>query len=267
MLMFEFSPVENSLFASLYSRIYTSKHYPDIFYDEKTLALEDLLPATTPEDMKKYNRALIASAVGTYNMDCKIQEFIRHNPNAVIVQLGCGLDTSYFRNSSWHQTWYEIDTPNVIELRNKYIDSHSHDIALSYDIFDLGWLDLIRERFASEPILLIADKLLYLYSPERVKEFLKNLSQYEGITLVCDAINSQGTNEPLSFVKPFMAQGHTEHFVVDDCRKLRDEINAVSVEEEPFFNHIDIVDISWSMFFSMHKSDKQHQLKMITIKF
>ena len=91
------------------------------------------MPATTPEDLKKYGRALIASVVGTYNMDCKIQEFIRHNPNAVIVQLGCGLDTSYFRNSSWYQTWYEIDTPSVIKLRNKYIEPHSHDIALSYD--------------------------------------------------------------------------------------------------------------------------------------
>ena len=265
--MLELTPIENSLFASLYSRIYVSNHYPDIFYDEKAMALAHLLPQDASFDSSKHHRALIASAVGTYNMDCKIQDFIRHNPDAVIVQLGCGLDTSYFRNSTWHQTWYEIDTPSVIELRNKYIEPTSHDIAMAHDIFDLSWLDTIRQRFATEPILLAADKLLYLYSQDQVIDFLEKLSHYEGITLVCDAFTDKGCTESLSYVQPFMAEGQSMPFVVNDIEELSKQIGAKDVQEDSFFRHVDILDISWSMFFAMHKSDKQHQLKMITIKF
>ena len=60
-------------------------------------------------------------AVRAKQYDEWIQEFLEVNPDAVIVHLGCGLDTRITRiNPPQSASWFDIDYPAVIDLREKF---------------------------------------------------------------------------------------------------------------------------------------------------
>ena len=89
--------VEDTLFVPMLGRIYASEHCPQILYDKKALELKNKLPSDLIEQNKQNQYTLLASASRSANMDRFIQSFLERRPNGVIVQLGCGLETTYYR--------------------------------------------------------------------------------------------------------------------------------------------------------------------------
>ena len=61
--------------------------------------------------------ARLASASRSANMDRIIRTFLERRPDGVIVQLGCGLETTYHRCDNGKTHWYAMDLPHVIEYR------------------------------------------------------------------------------------------------------------------------------------------------------
>src|ERR1700759_5766404 len=58
-------------------------------------------------------------------LDDRVRAFIAKHPNAVVVDLGAGLDTGLFRvNPPAAVDWYSVDLPGVIALRNRLMPTH-----------------------------------------------------------------------------------------------------------------------------------------------
>ena len=89
--------VEDTLFVPMLGRIYASEYCPQILYDPKALELKKKLPSSLPEQDGQSQYTLLASAARSANMDRYIRAFLEHRPDGVIVQLGCGLETAYYR--------------------------------------------------------------------------------------------------------------------------------------------------------------------------
>ena len=51
-------------------------------------------------------------------MDAAIRTFLARHPDAVVVNLGGGLDTRFFRVDNGRVLWKEIDVPESIALSN-----------------------------------------------------------------------------------------------------------------------------------------------------
>ena len=95
--MSHFGVVEDTLFVPMLGRIYASEYCPQILYDPKALELKKKLPSGLPEQDGQSQYTLLASAARSANMDRFIRAFLERRPDGVIVQLGCGLETAYFR--------------------------------------------------------------------------------------------------------------------------------------------------------------------------
>ena len=89
--------VEDTLFVPMLGRIYASEHYPQILYDKKALELKKKLPSDLIKRNMQSQYTLLASASRSANMDRIIRTFLERRPDGVIVQLGCGLETTYHR--------------------------------------------------------------------------------------------------------------------------------------------------------------------------
>ena len=98
----EFNAVENTLFIPMLGRIYASEHFQNILYDEKALSLKDVLPKGLAETGSQSQYTLLASASRSANMDRYIRDFLRRKPDGVIAELGCGLETTFYRNDDGH---------------------------------------------------------------------------------------------------------------------------------------------------------------------
>ena len=60
------------------------------------------------------------SALRAKMLDDRVRSFIAAHPDAVVVDLGAGLDTGVFRVSPPAAVdWYSVDLPGVIALRNQ----------------------------------------------------------------------------------------------------------------------------------------------------
>ena len=87
--------------------------------------------------------------------DRMARKFLKAHPGAVVVHIGCGLDTRYGRLEDLQVKWYDLDLPEVIALRKQLgLADQGRYHAIGASVFDFGWMDQI-SLAPSTPLLLI----------------------------------------------------------------------------------------------------------------
>ena len=124
--------------------------------------------------------------------DRMARKFLEEHPGAVVVHIGCGLDTRYKRLEDMQVEWYDLDLPEVIALRRKVglVDQgRYHTIGAS--VFDFGWMDQI-DLAPSTPLLLIAEGVFMYFEEPQIRSLVFKLREkFQHIDLICDAMTPQ----------------------------------------------------------------------------
>jgi O-methyltransferase involved in polyketide biosynthesis len=78
-------------------------------------------------DWDKFQGQLLGRsiAVRTAILDTHVTAFIGEHSDALILNLGCGLDTRFYRLDNGTLVWIEIDLPEVIAFRKKLVEPSS----------------------------------------------------------------------------------------------------------------------------------------------
>jgi O-methyltransferase involved in polyketide biosynthesis len=98
-------------------------------------------------------------------LDDRVRDFVERYPDAVVVDLGAGLDSGFQRVGPPPTVdWFAVDLPGIIALRDEVLpaDPHSHSVPVS--LADEHWPDTIPP---DRPTMLIADGL-FAFLPEPV---------------------------------------------------------------------------------------------------
>ena len=94
----------------------------------------------------------IAVLLRMRKFDKHVRDFLARNPDGVVVHIGCGLDTRYERIGDNRVEWFDLDVPEVMELRKKLLATEtSHYHAITSSVFETGWLAEV-ERFKPAPV-------------------------------------------------------------------------------------------------------------------
>ena len=70
-----------------------------------------------------------------------VRGFLAKHPAATIVNVGCGLDTTFDRVDNGTLTWYDLDLPDVIDLRRHFIPETDRRIFISASLLESGWME------------------------------------------------------------------------------------------------------------------------------
>ena len=243
---------EDTLFVPMLGRIYASEYCPQILYDPKALELKKKLPSGLSEQDGQSQYTLLASAARSANMDRYIRTFLEHRPNGVVVQLGCGLETTYSRCDNGRSRWYAVDLPHVVEYRRELLPEPERETYLAGDAFAEDWIRQIRADVPDAPILVTAGGLFHYF--EENKE------------IVFDSVSKSGM---AMMRKKYMKQvGHGDaqmFFYVDSASVLAGKIGSgVRVlAEEPYYRHITRTGLKLSTKVSMAVSDRFCMVKMV----
>jgi O-methyltransferase involved in polyketide biosynthesis len=110
---------------------------------------------------RQRRRQVSSIAVRGAQFDLWAREFLRAHERAVVLHLGCGLDSRVFRlDPGPNVEWYDVDFPDVIALRERLYPTREHYHLVSSSATDPSWLDAIP---ADRPTLLLAEGLsMYL---------------------------------------------------------------------------------------------------------
>jgi len=63
------------------------------------------------------------------------QDFLTRHPDAVVVHVGCGLDTRFERVDNGQVEWYDLDLPEVMELRQRLLGEPTRSNSLACSVF------------------------------------------------------------------------------------------------------------------------------------
>lgn len=132
----------------------------------------------------------LASAARSANVDRYIADFIKRKPDGVIVQLGCGLETTYYRDDNGHTQWYGVDLPDVIEYRRRLLPEAERETYIAGDAFKNDWIEQIRAAHPNASLLITASGLFYYFEEEQVLSLIRMLQNYVDVELLFDVVIS-----------------------------------------------------------------------------
>lgn len=125
-------------------------------------------------------------------MDRYIRAFLERRPDGVIVQLGCGLETIYYRCDNGRTRWYAVDLPHVVEYRRELLPEPEREIYLAGDAFAENWIRRIRADAPDALILVTAGGLFHYFEGNKVVELLRMLTGFGEIEIVFDTVSKSG---------------------------------------------------------------------------
>ena len=261
----DFSTVEDTLYVPMLGRIYASEHFPAVLNDRKALELKPLLPQNLKGRDTQTQYTLMASAVRSTNMDRCIQDFLKRSPDGVIVLLGCGLETTFFRNDNGHTVWYEVDLPDVIAYRKELLGESDRDRCIAADAFGTEWIETIRAAFPDAPVLVAASGLFYYFEYSTVVGLFKQLKNYGRIELLFDTVNSSGMKQMSKYMKQVGHADAAMYFYVDKARTIAEEIGGRVLREEAYYAHTPKKGLKLSTAVTMRASDLMMMVKMVVL--
>jgi O-methyltransferase involved in polyketide biosynthesis len=126
--------ISETLLIPLYSRALESKSENPILIDSKAIEITNELNKILARSdsqlhqnlargklRKRLGKKLNATlAMRTRKFDKYCISFLKENPNGIIVELGCGLSTRFPRIDNKKLIWFDLDFPEVIDIRKKF---------------------------------------------------------------------------------------------------------------------------------------------------
>lgn len=121
------------------------------------------------------NQAIIPLRARQY--DEWVRAFLRKHPDAVVLNLGCGLDTRVSRIAPPDSvSWFDIDFPDVIAVREKFYKNQKGVYTmLGYPLTPTCWLSKIPQ---GRPALIVAEGVLEYMTGEEVGLLLEDIASY-----------------------------------------------------------------------------------------
>ncbi|PID78146.1 MAG: methyltransferase [Deltaproteobacteria bacterium] len=121
--------------------------------------------------------------------DLLVFDFLEKKTESLVINIGAGLDTRFFRVDNKKVFWYELDLPEIIETRKEFFEESERYKFLSASAFDLDWHDKIDNIHC--PVLLIASGVLFYFEREIVKKLFLNLKKsFPGSKFFFDVVSS-----------------------------------------------------------------------------
>jgi O-methyltransferase involved in polyketide biosynthesis len=186
------SGVSESLLLPLYIRAQET-HRPDaLLRDEWAVELIRKLAL----DASHFDKAQLAEEVQVSvllrnrQFDSLTREYLTRHPDAVVVYLGCGLDARFERVDNGQVAWYDLDLPEVIDLRRKLMGGESCRYQLlAFSALDRAWMEVVSEN-QSRSYLILAEGLFMFFESGQVKELVLSLKEnFPASELVFDAFS------------------------------------------------------------------------------
>lgn len=183
------SGVAETLLIPLYNRAMESQRPDAIMKDEKAVALVTQMSYDFDHvrKIRMFEANKVARIMLTREMDRYARDFLSRHPEAVVVHIGCGLDSRFERVDNGRVEWYDLDLPDVIGLRRKFIgDEGERYHLLGCSVLDDAWMETLKVH-SQRPFLFLAENVFVYFKEAQVKTLVLRLrDHFPGAELVFD---------------------------------------------------------------------------------
>ena len=191
----EKNTVQETLIIPLYGRKVCSEHFPDLFKDPEAERICSMLDYDFEEKGKKMESAAglfgaLEVAQRQYDLAWEVKDYLKKNPEAAVVNLGCGLDDTFRKCDNGKCKGYNIDMPDVIAVRNELLPESDRERNLAYNLNDEDWMN---EIDAKDGAVFFASGVFYYFRTEDMKVLLHKMAKrFPKSVVVFDSCNKRG---------------------------------------------------------------------------
>ncbi len=201
--LFSISEVSGTMLITLFARARESLSTDPIIKDPKAVEMIEIIKkaivgSDNPIHKKilsnKYNQKLaVTMALRCRRFDRYVLDFLFEYPEGTVINLGCGLDTRFYRIDNGRVTWFDIDFPEVIELRKQFMEENSRHTFIGNSILSPAWISKVK---TGGPYLILAEGVfMYLTEPDIKELFNRILSDLGKAEIVCEVTNRYWVNK------------------------------------------------------------------------
>lgn len=131
----------------------------------------------------------LATVIRSRLIDDAVNAFIESHDNPLIVELGSGLSTRYYRIGEGRSTWIELDLEEAIVVRRKMDMETDNHWFINSNLADLDWIEKLPD-LDPKNTLFIAEAMLMFTEPSAIDAFFNTLSEhFSGSSLIFDVVN------------------------------------------------------------------------------
>ncbi|MBE6470759.1 MAG: hypothetical protein E7000_03510 [Coriobacteriaceae bacterium] len=173
---------EYELVLPLQNRALCTKASPLLFKDQAALRICDDCKLPLPGRTADAHAYLQAIAQRHYVETAKV--YLKRNPQASVIDLGCGLNTTLRQLDNHKLQWYNIDSGNTLSLRTEFgMDTTGRIKNIDADPKEIAWFDKIHYS-KRKGMIIIANDELQRWSAWEAKNFLVGVQERFPDTLV-----------------------------------------------------------------------------------
>lgn len=168
------SGVPQTSLVVLYGRAKISKEHGSLFNDAKAVELVERIDYDFSAFVEKAiaDYVLLATVARAIQFDNIVKAYIIEHPHASVINLGAGLETEFFRVDNGTIHWYDLDLPEVIEIRKQLLPETDRVTCISKSFLDPSWCQDIDTEGG---VFIIAGGLFRYFGETEIRQFFSML--------------------------------------------------------------------------------------------
>jgi methyltransferase (TIGR00027 family) len=198
---------------------------------------------------RRYSPVLTAHlAIRSRQYDRFTERFRREHGDALVVSLGAGFDTRYFRISDDPWPYVEVDLPEVIEAKRELLGTRAAYRMIGCSVLEDAWIEEVRAMQTTHVLFLAEGLFMYLPRPAVIDIFGRLASTFTRSEIVFETVAERYTRgiwKRMVAAKMRRNMGArssaTFESGVRDAREIESYAAGIEVEEEwSFFEAEDL---------------------------
>ena len=223
--------VERTLCIPLWARAIAVKKLPQILPDADAVRiLREMGEKKPPTVLYNLQCAALAGCMRQHDFACEVRDYLAEHPQATIVELGAGLSCLRRQMKLEDNPWVNVDFPDVIACREKYIPTGEHEKNVICDITDHKWF----QELPFEPekgIVFLAAGVLHYLTYDSVTRLVADMAErFPGGIFVFDFVSEKG-----------MSGGNAQIRMTENATKMTFSMENAEKEIPPMSDRIESV--------------------------
>ncbi|ALT68885.1 O-methyltransferase domain-containing protein [Methanobrevibacter millerae] len=269
----EKNSVQETLMIPLMGRVIAQRKFPNLINDPTAEEIIKKIDYDFSSQEKKMTSIFgvygaLEVSQREYDLEWEIKDYLKSNPKASVVNLGCGLDDLFNRVNNGECRGFNIDFEDVITARNKLLPPLENEKNIIHNINDTEWFSEIPHE---NGVIFVGLGLFYYFTFDEVKSlFTKMTEHFTTGVIAFDITNKRGLKLMLkTLVKDSAISDIDSYFHIKDVNELNSWTNNFKrVSSKSYMNgyrKLDDINIIYKLLNKL--SDSYVGMKIVKIEF
>lgn len=179
------SSTSKTALITLYAHSLESQDCDPIIQDDYAIKMTEALSPILQNSESKLLRNLaqgklssqlrVHIALRAKKYDETVATFVAKHPDGIVVNLGCGFDTRYYRLKKKPFLFIDLDLPEMIAIKRQVFTETESYRMIGQSIFDRNWMKQLKTYRC--PVLFLAEGLFMYLQPKELIPWLKEIAE------------------------------------------------------------------------------------------